>query len=41
MEFQDRAGAMLQEALFAGQPAHEVLPRLERLYRSSRQRLEG
>jgi multiple sugar transport system substrate-binding protein len=41
MEFQDRAGAILHEALFAGEPAHEVLPRLERLYRSSRQRLEG
>jgi multiple sugar transport system substrate-binding protein len=41
MEFQDRAGAMLHQALFAGEPAHEVLPRLARLYRSSRQRLEG
>lgn len=36
MEFQDRAGILLHRALFGGESAHDVLPRLERLYRSSR-----
>lgn len=35
MEFQDRAGVLLHEALFAGEPADAVLPRLEELYRAS------
>jgi multiple sugar transport system substrate-binding protein len=36
MEFQDRAGAMLHQALFAGDSARDTLPKLEALYRSSR-----
>ena len=35
MEFQDRAGALLHEALFARESANAVLPRLEQLYRES------
>jgi multiple sugar transport system substrate-binding protein len=40
MEFQDRAGAMLHEALFTGASARDVTPRLERLYRTNRQQFE-
>jgi multiple sugar transport system substrate-binding protein len=40
MDFQDRGGILLHEALFAGEPAQSVLPRLERLYRVSRQKTE-
>jgi multiple sugar transport system substrate-binding protein len=40
MEFQDQAGAMLHEALFAGASARDVMPRLEQLYRVSRQQSE-
>lgn len=41
MEFQDRAGAMLHQALFSGETAQEVLPRLERLFRASLQRTKS
>ncbi len=40
MEFQDEAGVMLHEALFAGESARIVLPQLDRLYRASRHRFE-
>jgi multiple sugar transport system substrate-binding protein len=36
MEFQEAAGVLLHEALFGGDAADEVLPRLERLYSESR-----
>lgn len=41
MEFQDQAGVMLHQALFTGETAPDVLPRLERLYRSSLPRTEN
>jgi multiple sugar transport system substrate-binding protein len=40
MEFQDEAGVMLHQALFAGESARVVLTQLDRLYRASRHSFE-
>lgn len=35
MEFQDQAGTLMHEALFAGEPASAILSKVEQLYRES------